>query len=302
MSGQQPKFGELWSQGSLSECAYEVIREQILRGKLPLGGALSRRRLAAALEMSLLPIGEALQRLESEGLVESRPRVGTRVCIPTPEDIRDSYIIREALESQSARLFVQKASPTERRELCRMAEHTDVLFNRCVGGETDAEFLFEVHTYHCQFHLRIAECTGSRSLRQALDKNHVLIFNWLFDVSVHHQARPPRFHRELAEVLCGNDPEAADAAMRKHIRYGLEGMVTAIQALTGGVWRLRRSPAKPKGGATGPGSRKELRHAVMAEAESDFASVPVAGRLAPVSTVTVLSGESPQHRRKPSGQ
>lgn len=252
MSGQQPKLGELWSEGSLSECAYEVIREQILRGKLPLGATLSRRRLAATLGMSLLPISEALQRLESEGLVESRPRVGTRVCIPTPEDIRDSYVIREALESQSARLFVQKASPLERRELCRMAEHTDVLFNRCVGGETDPEFLFEVHTYHCQFHLRIAECTGSRALRQALDKNHVLIFNWLLDVSVRYQARPPRFHRELAEVLCGNDAEGADAAMRKHIRYGLEGMVTTIQARTGRAWRLRRSLAEAKGSATGP--------------------------------------------------
>ena len=302
MAGQQPKVRELWSGGSLSECAYEVIREQILRGKLPLGATLSRRRLATALEMSLVPIGEALQRLESEGLVESRPRVGTRVCIPTPEDIRDSYIIREALESQSARLFVQKASPLERRELRRMAEHTDVLFNRCVGGETDAEFLYEVHTYHCQFHLRIAECTGSRSLRQALDKNHVLIFNWLFDVSVHHQARPPRFHRELAEVLCGNDVEAADAAMREHIRYGLEGMVTAIQARTGGVWRLRRSLVNRKRGASKPGSRKELQHAIIGETEPDSASVPVAGRLAPVSTVTALSGEAPQHGRKASGQ
>ncbi|MGH9343990.1 MAG: GntR family transcriptional regulator [Terriglobia bacterium] len=261
-SRRQPKLGQLWSEGSLSECAYEVIREQILRGKLPLGATLSRRRLAVALGMSLLPISEALQRLESEGLVESKPRVGTRVCVPTPEDIRDSYIIREALESQSARLFVQKASPQERRELCRMAEHTDVLFNRCVGGETDPEFLFEVHTYHCQLHLRIAECTGSKALRQALDKNHVLIFNWLFDVSVHHQARPPRFHRELAEVLCGNDAEAADAAMRKHIRYGLEGIVTTIQARAGGAWRLRRSLTGPKkGSATVPGTPEDLQHA-----------------------------------------
>src|SRR5437879_2002130 len=61
--------------------------------------------------MSLLPVSEALQRLENDGVVESVPRVGTRVCLPTPQDIRERYEIREALESQSARLFAEKASP-----------------------------------------------------------------------------------------------------------------------------------------------------------------------------------------------
>ena len=88
---------------SLSEHAYLLIRERILKGEIPLGGALSRRKLASELGVSLLPVAEALQRLENEGLVESQPRVGTRVCLPTAQDIRDRYEIREALESQAAR-------------------------------------------------------------------------------------------------------------------------------------------------------------------------------------------------------
>src|ERR1700731_1354905 len=78
--------------------AYEQIRDEILRGSLAVGDILSRRRLAEKLNMSFVPITEALQRLESEGLVESRPRIGTRVRVPTKEDILDSYVIREALE------------------------------------------------------------------------------------------------------------------------------------------------------------------------------------------------------------
>ena len=52
------------STGSLSERAYQLIRDKILRGQYPLGAALSRRKLAKELRMSFLPISEALQHLE----------------------------------------------------------------------------------------------------------------------------------------------------------------------------------------------------------------------------------------------
>src|SRR6185437_15569732 len=80
--------------GSLANAAYTQIRDEILRGNFGIGDILSRRHLAEMLNMSFIPITEALQRLEVEGLVESRPRIGTRVRIPAEEDIRSSYVIR----------------------------------------------------------------------------------------------------------------------------------------------------------------------------------------------------------------
>jgi DNA-binding FadR family transcriptional regulator len=106
---------------------------------LPLGAALSRRKLAAELGMSLLLVAEALQRLESDGLVESRPRIGTQVCLPSTQDVRERYEIREALESQAARLFAEKASVRERLEMERMAEQMDAMFNRCASGDNDGD-------------------------------------------------------------------------------------------------------------------------------------------------------------------
>ncbi|PYT30408.1 MAG: hypothetical protein DMG57_08270 [Acidobacteria bacterium] len=215
--------------GSLSQHAYQVIRDRVLKGEIRLGAALSRRKLAAELNMSLLPVSEALQRLENDGVVESVPRVGTRVCLPTPQDIRERYEIREALESQSARLFAEKASPRERHELQSMAEHMDALFNRSFGDQNrDPEFLYAVHSYHAQLHLRIADCTGFRALRQAIEKNQVLTFNWLYDTAASRPPLPPRFHGELIEALCNGDAEEADHAMRQHIRYGLNNIARAI--------------------------------------------------------------------------
>ena len=59
--------------------AYVIIRERILRGEVAIGHVISRRKIAAELGMSFLPVSEAFLRLEFEGLLESRPRAGTRV-------------------------------------------------------------------------------------------------------------------------------------------------------------------------------------------------------------------------------
>src|SRR3982074_3395295 len=95
---------------SLAAEAYNVVRQRILRGELVLGQAISRRKLAAELGMSFLPVSEALLRLEVEGLLESRPRAGTRVRIPSREDVVGHFTVREALEVQAAILFTRAAT------------------------------------------------------------------------------------------------------------------------------------------------------------------------------------------------
>src|SRR5207253_400070 len=109
------------------------------------------------LGMSVLPVAEALQRLEVEGLVETQARVGTRVRLPTPQDIRGIYIVREALETQSARLFAAKASAADRRMLVEAAERLDALyFQEPKLGTKPNQHLFHIHEVHTAFHIGIA--------------------------------------------------------------------------------------------------------------------------------------------------
>src|SRR5205809_6872172 len=89
---------------SLAAEAYTFVRQRILRGELVLGQAISRRKLAAELGMSFLPVSEAPLRLEVAGLLESRPRAGTRVPIPPREDVVGHSTGRDAPEVQAAML------------------------------------------------------------------------------------------------------------------------------------------------------------------------------------------------------
>jgi DNA-binding GntR family transcriptional regulator len=224
-----PQGGSTQDRVTLSQQAYDVIRNRILKGEIGLGEPLSRRKLAVELRMSLIPVSEALQALEKDGLVESRPRVGTRVCLPAEAEIRERYDIREALESQAARLYAERASPREKREMERMAQHMDALFSRCnPDGENDRDFLYAVHGYHLDLHLRIAEYARSNALRGMIEQNHVLIFNWLFDVAASRPTLPSRFHHDLIQALNSGKVDVADRAMRQHIRHGLPGIIDRL--------------------------------------------------------------------------
>jgi DNA-binding GntR family transcriptional regulator len=199
-----------------------------------LGASLSRRQLASEYEVSIVPVGEALQQLESDELVESRPRVGTRVRIPDPDDVRGYYVVREALETHSARLFAEKASRSEKDEIGALADWLDRTYAKAAQQLLSKDEIFELHQRHMRFHMRIAECTGFRALRQAMEKNHVLTLNWLYDTAADWHQLPERFHASLAEKLAAGDPILASEAMREHVTYGREELMEKLDN------RLRR--------------------------------------------------------------
>ena len=230
---------------SLGNQAYYRIRERILRGEFSPGEALSARRLAEEFGMSLLPVSQAFKQLENDRLLESRPRAGTRVRIPQPEEIRGQCIVREALEAQSARLCSMQATMKERVDLVRLAEQLDTLYDR-FGRGGDSELQYAVHTLHFELHMRIAEYARCEELKDAIEKNQVLIYNWFFDIAANRRNLPPGFHAELLRAVTGPDPLTADEAMRKHVQYGVVESLQLTVPSTSNDWRSRRSPSNEK--------------------------------------------------------
>jgi len=242
-----PSSGTGAAPPSLAEQAYLAIRNQILRGDLPVEASLSRRKLAAGLGISVPPVSEALQRLEREGLVESKPRAGTRVRVPTRPEVEDRYLLREALETQAARLFAERATPAEKKELQRLGRQTDRLYAACEAGVTNPDRLFSVNTFHMNLHLRIADCARCPVLRNAIEKEQVLVFNWLYDTAVQRRSLGSDYHARLTRVLATGRPDEAADAMRQHLRHGLSqvlnGWARLDEARTG--WRRQNAGFDP---------------------------------------------------------
>src|SRR5260370_21945276 len=160
--------------------------------------------------MSFLPVSEAFLRLEFEGLLESRPRAGTRVRIPSREDVRGHYLVREALEVEAARLFNEIATPEERAELVKLAVRVDAM---SAQPETNR---FHYLNLHEKLHRRIAECARCPALCDAIEKTRALSSTWLCVARTFSNGHAPSRPQELMKVLVNGDREAAAAAMRDH--------------------------------------------------------------------------------------
>ena len=147
--------------------------------------------------------------------------------------------MREALEAQSARLCCVRATMKERLELVRAAKQLDILYER-FGRGPDAELQYVVHTHHFELHMRIAEYAHCPELKEAIEMNQVLIYNWFFDLAANRRLLPASFHSRLLQAVTGSDPLVADRAMRVHVQYGVAETLqqTVPQAANG--WRLRR--------------------------------------------------------------
>lgn len=218
---------------SLAAEAYTVVRRRILRGDIVLGQVISRRKLAAELKMSFLPVSEALLRLEFEGLLESRPRAGTRVRIPSPEDVRGHYVVREALEVQAAIRFAEVATAAEREDLLRLALRVDELAAQQVDRPTYVAL-------HHKLHARIAECGRCPALLDAIEKTHALASIWF---CVTRQAAPGASttrHQELIAAVCSGDVARGAEAVRQHIAVGMEHSLQVLQP----YFKLRKATGR----------------------------------------------------------
>jgi DNA-binding GntR family transcriptional regulator len=209
---------------TLSGEAYAVIRERILRGEVAVGQVISRRKLAVELGMSLLPVNEAFLRLEFEGLLESRPRAGTRVRIPSREDVEGHYIVREALEVQAARLYAKLSTAEERAAMLRLATRLDAM---SAAPETNRAVYLSLHE---RLHHQIAEYGRCRSLCDALEKTCALSSIWLcIGRPVPDGHNTPHRHRDLIEALGQGDPDTAAVAMEEHIATSRDSILERLE-------------------------------------------------------------------------
>ncbi|MFF8895692.1 MULTISPECIES: GntR family transcriptional regulator [Micrococcales] len=197
------------------------IRSDIISGVLAPGTKLRETALAKQYAVSRIPVREALRSLEAEGLVESRPYVGS-VVAPSPiEDAEDLFEIRIVLESATARRAAKRAAaladgeePDPRWRAVRK-EINDILE---AGEVVIADGRFEdLAVLNMRFHFAIAELSGSLSLISLLRQISGKI-EWLYSLNVSRRGSRawPEHRAILAAIDAGQEATAAEL-MGEHV-------------------------------------------------------------------------------------
>jgi DNA-binding GntR family transcriptional regulator len=87
-----------------------ALREQIITGELAMGSKLNEREIAERLEVSRIPVREALPILESEGFISSQPRRGAVVHVLTLTDAGELFDLRRQLEPMASAFAARRAA------------------------------------------------------------------------------------------------------------------------------------------------------------------------------------------------
>jgi DNA-binding GntR family transcriptional regulator len=200
---------------TLTRRVYESLRESILDGSFRPGERLIRRKVAKQLGVSYVPVTECLYMLERDGLVENLPKQGCRVRELTLEQIQNEFVIREALECQSARIAAEKGTEEQFSRLLQQAIRLDrVVFEADPHSSLGTQL-------HAELHLAIAHISELEYFIAEIQKvwqQRLARWNW---VSATYYKKPPKeWHKLLIQEIMTGDPERAEKEMRQHTRYG----------------------------------------------------------------------------------
>lgn len=202
-----------------------ALRNGILAGELAVGEFLSQRKLAERFDTSLITLRAALRRLENDGLLENVPRWGVRIPKDTPEQVRDRYFMRETLELAALARALPNMDAARWSRLVELAAACDAN----TGSDEAAIRAFAAD--HHTLHRHLVDYAGSPLLLEQYDRlmaRCVMLVNarrgWATG-----RDRGGDYHQSLIRSLRELSPANAAAALRDHIRRGLEYELDAIE-------------------------------------------------------------------------
>lgn len=175
----------------------------------------SERFLASELEMGLASVRSAVERLRSEGIVESIPKAGIRLPQITHEEIMDFYEVRLVIEPYIVQQVAQRVTPAQRRELAALIED-----QKQAAREKDT---LAYHKLDLAFHDGIARMHGNqemvRTLQQLGDKMYRLSRH-IHQRQAEHLSVNAEQHERVALAICAGRADDAGEAMRMHLIWG----------------------------------------------------------------------------------
>jgi DNA-binding GntR family transcriptional regulator len=209
-------------EASLADRVHAELRDALISGRLRPNERMVEAELAERLNVSRTPLREGLARLASEGLIVSSRR-GWVVREHTPDEVREIYEVRGALEGLAAGLAAVRATDAELDAIA------------AVHGGAAPELVqhprAKLVDVNDAFHDAIADVAGNGRLDRLVAQNRRFFFNYrIAELFTEEEALASlRGHAAVLSALLARDAAAAEAAMRGHVQEALAVTLTKLR-------------------------------------------------------------------------
>jgi len=198
------------------ELVFEFLRDAILSGRLRGGSHLVQDRVASELNVSRVPVREALLQLESEGLVRMEAHRGASVVWLSPEEIAEIFEIRAILVTAAIRRVIPSLSDDQIARLHQITERQ----------ERETSPAMRARLNHA-FNGILFEPLKRPRLQALIDKLEREVDRYLMSIP----DRPRMGHRELVEACRARDANRAAELVHRHLERASECAVNRVREL-----------------------------------------------------------------------
>ncbi|MDB5890398.1 MAG: transcriptional regulator, GntR family [Polaromonas sp.] len=199
---------------SLAKLVRDDMLGMILKGVLVPGQRINEPDVASRLQVSRVPVREALRELESSGLVVSRKHSGVFVRQLDAAEILDLYQLRGLLDGFAGRCAAQLQGQSRQALLDTLEASAAAMIEAAARHDVQHYYAENLH-----FHWAIVEATGNRQLidtyRGIVQKLHISrLKNLSQDIGM--QASIAEHVEIMAAVRDANDARC-EALMSRHV-------------------------------------------------------------------------------------
>jgi DNA-binding GntR family transcriptional regulator len=196
---------------TLKSYVYNVLRDAIVSGRYKPGSRLNESQLARELNISRIPIREALMQLQEHGLVMNHERRGMFVTELSEEDVQRINSLRVVLEAEALKLCRARMT---RQTAARLTELVEQMEAWEQSSEIDAAAI------DLEFHRTVWQAAGNPYLNKTLDSLSTVLFAHTALENVSHEDMRWRLnhHRGLLDVALGQSDVSPEAAVISHLR------------------------------------------------------------------------------------
>lgn len=207
-----------------SEVIYQTLKEDILRLALKPGQGLSEHELCERFSVSRTPIRNALQRLQSDGLMSVIPYKGSTVTLLDLEDIRQMIYMRASLESTVIRDFMDLCTPLLLERIRYQIRKQIVLLE----GNFQAGQFYEMDS---QMHRTWFQAIEKERLWQIIQRSEINYtrFRMLDIVVVKNFHDIVNEHQELFDIIERKAAAEVEPLMRKHLNGGIDRLGNRVK-------------------------------------------------------------------------
>ena len=160
------------------EYVFQTLKKQILTSILKPGSDIVISKISKKFNISIIPVREALKRLESEGLIENEPHKSAKVVKFNLEKLRQIIIVRAGLEGYLARLAVPYINEVHIKKMEKMLDKMKTAMENNKSEIFNLEnlefhrYLYQIAPYPILYNITIKVWDGGKWIRAIFALNH----------------------------------------------------------------------------------------------------------------------------------